>query len=126
MWFEPQKPLSIAYKELFPVVIAGHVWGHQWSQQHVLFRSDNEVVSAILNSRTSKVPAIMGLLRSILFAAAKFNFTFSSQHVLGEQNTVADGLSRFYWQVFHQAAPWAQPSPTHIPGQLLQELLLAL
>lgn len=34
MWFEPQKPLSIAYKELFPVVIAGHVWGHQWVKQH--------------------------------------------------------------------------------------------
>ncbi|KXJ26736.1 hypothetical protein AC249_AIPGENE9228 [Exaiptasia diaphana] len=27
LWLDPQKPLSIAYKELFPVVIAGHVWG---------------------------------------------------------------------------------------------------
>lgn len=122
LWFEPQKPLSIAYKELFPVVIAGHVWGQHWSQQHVLFRSDNEAVSAILNSRTSKIPCIMGLLRSLLFAAAKFSFTFSAEHIPGEKNTIADALSRFHWQVFHQAAPWAQPSPTHIPGHLLQEL----
>lgn len=35
---------SIAYKELFPVVTAGHVWGWQWHQHHVLFHSDNEAV----------------------------------------------------------------------------------
>ena len=35
---------SIAYKKLFPVVIAAHVWGHQWSHQHVLFHSDNDAV----------------------------------------------------------------------------------
>lgn len=126
MWFEPQKPLSIAYKEFFPVVIAGHVWGHQWVKQHVLFRSDNEAVVAILNSRTSKIPTIMGLVRSLLFAAAKFSFTFSAVHVPGEHNEIADALSRFHWQVFFQLAPWALQSPTQIPVQLLEELTAGL
>ena len=70
-----QAQQSIAYKELFPVVIAAHLWGHLWTKRHVLFRSDNEAVVAILTSRTSKVPALMRLLRDLLLPAAQFNFT---------------------------------------------------
>lgn len=64
---------SIAYKELFPVVVASYLWGQRWCRQHVLFRSDNEAVAHILISRTSKVPCIMQLLRHLLSAAAHFN-----------------------------------------------------
>ena len=39
-----QSHQSIAYKELFPVVVASHVWGPHWYRQYVLFRSDNEAV----------------------------------------------------------------------------------
>ena len=58
-WAPSQQQQSIAYKELFPVVIAAHVWGHMWCKRHVLFHSDNEVVVHILNTRTSKVPTII-------------------------------------------------------------------
>lgn len=126
IWIDCQRPLSIAYKELFPVVVGAHLWGSQWHRQHVIFRSDNESVVAMLNSRSSKVPCLMHLLRSLLMAAAKFNFTFAAAHVPGVQNPVADALSRFQWQVFRRLAPWAQPSPTPIPGQLLAELLAPL
>jgi len=122
LWFACQEPFSIAYKELFPIVIAAHVWGHHWFRQHILFRSDNEAVVAILNSRTSKVPCIMRLVRSLLLAAARFNFSFASVHVPGVENPIADALSRFRWQVFRQLAPWAQPSPTPIPSRLLEDL----
>jgi len=109
-----------------PVVIAGHFWGHRWSQQHILFRTGNEAVTAILNSSTSKVPCIMGRLRSLLFVAAKHNFTFSFEHLPGEPNTIADALPRFHWRVFHSMAPLARPSPTAIPGPILQQLLRIL
>ncbi|KAK3745292.1 hypothetical protein QZH41_013949 [Actinostola sp. cb2023] len=107
-WSPCQLQYSIAYKELFPVVIAAHVWGHTWARQHVLFRSDNEAVVFILLSRTSRVPGIMRLVRSLLMAAAQFNFTFSAQHIPGIQNKVADALSRFHWQVFWQLVPKAR------------------
>ena len=34
-WSACQQPLSIAYKELFPIVVAAHLWGPQWSSRRV-------------------------------------------------------------------------------------------
>ena len=48
-WAPTQAHQSIAYKELFPVVVAAHLWGCHWSKKHVFFRSDNEAVVAILS-----------------------------------------------------------------------------
>ena len=105
---------SIAYKELFPVVIAAHVWGHMWCKRHVLFRSDNEAVVHILNTRTSKVPSLMQLLCSLLLSAARHSFSFSAQDLLSVNNQIAVALSRFRWQDFGQLVPDAQPHPTRI------------
>ena len=63
----------------------------------VLFRSDNDAVVHIVNFRTSKVPCLMRLLRSLLLAEARYSFTFSAQHVPGVTNQVADALSSFSW-----------------------------
>ncbi|XP_032220414.1 uncharacterized protein LOC116603398 [Nematostella vectensis] len=122
VWTGPQKFESIAYKELFPIVVAAHVWGHSWRKQHVLFRTDNEAVVCILTSRTSRIPSIMHLLRSLLLVAARQGFSFSAAHVPGVENSVADALSRFNWQAFVTLAPWAAPSPTSIPQAVLVEL----
>ena len=99
-WFsgscaDPQQSQSITYKELFPVVLAARVRGAQWPRQHILFRCDNEAVVHILNSRTSKVPALMHLLRDLLLSEARFSF--SAKHVPGVHNEIADALSRFRW-----------------------------
>ena len=56
-WSTVQASRSIAYQELFPVVIAAHLRGSLWARKHVLFRSDNEGVVTILTTKTSKVPA---------------------------------------------------------------------
>ena len=69
-WVPSSFEQSIAYKELFPVVIEAHVWDLQWFRQHILFWSDNEAVVNMLNSPTSKVPCLMFLLCKLLFAAA--------------------------------------------------------
>ena len=75
-WVAPQLSHSIAYKELFPVVVAARVCGSQWSQKHVLFHSDNEAVVHMLNSRTSRTPSLTRLLHSLLLSAARYSFFF--------------------------------------------------
>ena len=65
-WSPLQLPLLITYKELFPVVLAAQVWGPRWSCRRILFHVNNEAVVHILNSRTSKDPNIMHLLRIYL------------------------------------------------------------
>ena len=121
-WMPSQMPMSIAYKELFPVVIAAHLWGDQWANRRVCFRLDNSSVVHILNARTSRDHHIMGLVRSLLSVAARFNFTFQAQHIPGLANPVADALSRFRWQVFRQLAPDSSATPTPIPEEILQRL----
>lgn len=128
-WSTLQFPLSIAYKELFPVVLAAHVWGPGWSRRRILFHVDNEAVVHILNSRTSPDPNIMHLLRSLLKAAACFSFTliyFAAIHVPGRNNGIADALSRFNFQAFFTQAPQAKKIPTFIPPQLLAQLSIVI
>ncbi|CAH3040493.1 unnamed protein product [Porites lobata] len=72
---------------------------------------DNEAVVAILTTRTSKVPALMHLLRDLLLSAARWGFTFTAAHVPGVENKSADAASRFRWQEFRQLAPEAHSSP---------------
>lgn len=119
MWSPSQLSHSIAFKELFPIVVAAYVWGPQWSRQHVLFKCDNEAVVFIMNKRTSKIPAIMQLMRHLLLAAAHHNFSFSSEHLPGINNCIADALSRFNWQAFYHLAPTAHHLPTPLPSNLL-------
>ena len=52
-WSTLQLPLSIAYKELFPVILAANVWGPGWSRRRIMVHVDHEAVVHILNSRTS-------------------------------------------------------------------------
>ena len=121
-WSTVQARQSIAYQELFPVVIAAHLWGSLWARKHILFRSDNEAVVAILMTRTSKVPALMHLLHDLLLLAARWGFTFTAAHVPGVENKIADAIFRFCWQEFRQLAQEAHSSPCPIPQLLLDSL----
>ena len=120
-WLPIQRHEFIAYKELFPVVIAAHLWGPRWAKRNILFHSDNTAVVSVLNSRTSKVPQLMHLMCSLLMASARFNF-FTARHIPGMRNSIADALSRFNWQEFRRLAPQAHPFPVPIPHQLLKDL----
>ena len=77
-WSSLQKPLLIADKELFPVVVASHLWGHHWAGKRVEFCSDDMAVVSILCSGTSKDPSIMVLLRSLSLSAAHHSFAFTA------------------------------------------------
>ena len=121
-WSIAQQPLSIAYKELFPVVVAATLWGHRWATKRVEFRSDNMAVVSVLRSGTSKDPNMMVLLRYLSLVAARNSFAFTACYTPGRDNSTADALSRFDFQRFHHLAPHAAHMATPIPPSLLAQL----
>ena len=120
-WSSSQKPVLIAYKELFPVVVASHLWGHCWAAKRVEFCSDNMAVVSVLRSGTSKDPNMM-VLCYLSLSAARHSFAFTASHRAGRDNCIADTLSRFDFQRFRHLAPHAAPVATPIPPSLLAQL----
>jgi len=121
-WAVSQQPRSMAYKELFPIVVAAHLWGSQWSMQRVEFLCDNESVVAVLSSGTSRDADLMVLLRYLALLAVRHSFSFKASSVRGKANLVADSLSRFQLLRFRHLAPHAAETPTPIPPALLAAL----
>ena len=94
-WSDAQQSLSIAYKELFTMVIACHVWGSKWRDHRIQFCCDNQGVVAVISSGTFKDTRLMQLLRELFLCAARFNFMVTAKHVPGKENAIADFLSCF-------------------------------
>ena len=74
VWSASQQPLSIAYKELFPIVVAAHLWGSQWSSQRVEFLCDNKSVVTVLLSGNSRDADLMVLWRYLTLLAVPYSF----------------------------------------------------
>ena len=121
-WSAEQSPLSIAYKELFPIVVAAFLWGPRWVSRRVEFLCDNESVVAVLKSGTSRDKSLMVLLRYLTMLAIRHSFSFTASSVPGKDNPVADALSRFQFQRFRRLVPHADATPSPIPASLLAAL----
>ena len=121
-WSALQLPLSIAYKEPFPVVLVASLWSHQWSAKRVEFRSDNTAVVEVLRFGTSRNSNLMVLLRHLSLLAARHSFAFTARHVPGKSNAIADAVSRFEFQRFRPLASYAFPTATSVPPCVLDQL----
>ena len=74
LWFQLQWPeawaeVSIAPKELVPIVVAATLWGPYWAGQHVRFLCDNIAVVAVVNKGAARDPTLSHLLRILAFVA---------------------------------------------------------
>ena len=118
-WTLAFEGLHITIKELFPIVLALEVWGHQLRNHKILFKSDNQAVVEIINKQTSRDRSVMILVRRLVLAALRNNVLFRATHIPGYTNTIPDRLSRFQFQEAQQLAPWLDPQPTSVPGHLL-------
>ena len=110
--------ISIAWQELFPIYLACALWGPSWRNRHVRFSCDNQAVVSIINTKSSKIPRIMDLLRPITLFTLQYNFTLTAVHLAGLQNGVADSLSRFQMERFRELSPEASPTGYPIPEYL--------
>jgi hypothetical protein len=107
--------LSMAFLELYPIVVACILWGHEWSCKRILFNCDNEATVAILRKGRSRSPLIMKLMRRLTWCAARFNFVILAKHLPGIANDISDSLSRSQMERFWKLAPEADDVPHRCP-----------
>ncbi len=127
-WFQGKWPSqqfasdhSIAWLEMFPIVVAVALWGNMLKGKRIVLRCDNEAVVTIINKQSSKCSQIMKLVRFLVLQCLKHNVQFYARHVPGKENNVADSLSRFQMPRFWEAAPGAMREPVPVP-QFLWDL----
>lgn len=72
-WTSDWHNYHITIKELFPIVVAVQLWGHEMSNKRVCFFSDNMAVVQVINKQTAKETTIMKLLRKLIVQCLKFN-----------------------------------------------------
>ncbi len=127
-WFQVQwdaraRPLSIAEKELIPVILACQIWGATWGGLQIVCHSDNQSVVADLRSQSSKHKGMMHLLRCLAFVEAQVNFSMYPIYIDTKANYLADSLSRNNVCSFLSKVPSAAPHPSPVSQQLLDLLL---
>ena len=118
-WFQGDFPCelieeqtSMALFELYPIVMACALWGHEWQRKRILFHCDNMATVDIISKGRSKVKSIMKLMRKLTFLAALNNYVIHAKHIEGIRNNIADSISRYQMQRFRVLAPDAEENPT--------------
>ena len=86
--------VSIAAKELLPILLAVVLWGKEWTGRSVRCWSDNAAVVAVVNTGWCQDKHLMHLMRCLFFYDAHFRFGILARHIAGVANTKADALSR--------------------------------
>ena len=104
--------ISIAWQELFAFVVACHLWANFFSKKRIQFFCDNESVVSIVNTKRSRIPRVMDLVRHLTLLTLRFNFYIRAEHIKGKRNDIADSLSRFQMNRFRKLAH--MPTDIHI------------
>ena len=118
-WPDLWKTYNIALLELFPIVIAVHIWGSLMAHERVMFFSDNAVVVDVINNQTSKHRGIMIPLRDLVLICLRHNILFRARHIPGLINSRADYISCSQVAKFKALSPEADQLPTPVPENLM-------
>ena len=119
-WPDLWKTYNIALLELFPIVIAVHIWGSLMALKRVMFFSDNAAVVDVINNQTSKHRGIMILLRDlVVLSCLRHNILFRARHIPGLIDSRADYISRSQVAKFKALSPEADQLPTLVPENLM-------
>ena len=89
-------PMHINYKEAFAIYVAARRWAPLWANHHVIIRSDNEAAVAMINKGSTRNTTVMAWLRHLFWLSAVHNFRITAIHIPGENNIVADRISRLH------------------------------
>ena len=122
-WPRDMDPFHIQILEMYPIMVAVHMYGYLMKNHCVTFMSDNEAVVAIINKMSSRDKVVMSLVRPLVLTCLRHNILFRAEHIPGKLNIEADLLSRLKVKEFKEVATRARPEPDKIPANLLPEAL---
>jgi hypothetical protein len=94
--FSKENQLHINCLELLAIVIATKIWGHKIKGKQILIFCDNEASVYVTNSGSTKDTFMQNCLRELCYIEAIYQFEIKAKHIVGEENRLADYLSRWH------------------------------
>ena len=82
--------------EMINVLVCLRVWGDSWADRRVVIYCDNRAVVDIMERQETRDKRLGAILRDILFLMATKNIHLEVKHIMGENNLIADALSRVH------------------------------
>ena len=119
---DPKHGISIAYQELYPIVLSASVWGGQWANKRLVFQCDNEATVHATSNGTCNSHPKCHLLRLLTLMSMWCNFLLKAKQVPGKSDGIGDSLSHQQIGHFRQLAPDADFHPTLISVKILESL----
>ena len=86
--------------EFLAVLVGARIWGHLFKGQKIRIYCDNMAVVEVINSSKTKDEFLATCLRELWLVVAQNEFELQAVHLPGEENRVADWLSR--WHIDHK------------------------
>jgi hypothetical protein len=101
------RSLPIHQLEFLAVLVGARIWGYLFRGQKIRIYCDNMSVVEVINSSKTKDAFMATCLRELWLVVAQNEFELRAVHLPGEENRVADWLSRWhlgekYQELFHQ------------------------
>ncbi|KAJ1129019.1 hypothetical protein NDU88_007390 [Pleurodeles waltl] len=115
---------SIAFLELFPMIVAVCLWGAELRQSRVLFRVDNMAVVQLVNRQSAREARVLQLMHVFVLQCLRNDIHFRARHVLGVNNDIADALSHSQWERFHGLATGVALTRIRMPVTLREGVVL--
>ena len=78
------------------VIVAVQIWGKKLKGKTLLIFCDNEASVTVINSGSTKDSFMQNCLRELCFVEATHEFEVRAKHIAGEENRLADYLSRWH------------------------------
>ena len=98
---------SIAWRELFAVVLLMCTFGPRLQGNYVTMFIDNMSMVHCVNSGKSKDVSIMGLIRALYYYTSLYHISYKAIHLSSADNALADSLSRMQFDRFKYLHPSA-------------------
>ena len=93
---EGHKGYNINHLEMINIMVALKIWGSCWSNQCVKIFCDNLPVVEVIRTGKARDHILAACARNIWLLSALYNVRLIVSHITGQDNTIADLLSRWH------------------------------